>query len=148
MLLLIHSVHFWVTRIDRKYCWSWPTSKISYFLSSTSFIFPSTCQSITFKLKLTVNSQKSWNLFFLHRTWSPDWPNVAKILLVLIYLDIPNRPSWKQYFWIRLSRCDMTVTSFWMFLRWNKFWLPPLDWNVDELNMQKGSINFVDFQTE
>ena len=44
---------------------------------------------------------------------------------------------------MRLSRSELTVTSCWMFLRWNKFWLCPLDWNVDKLNMQKGSINVV-----
>ena len=35
----------------------------------------------------------------------------------------------------------MMVTSSKLFLRWNKFWLRPLDCNVDELNMQKGSIS-------
>ena len=29
MLLLIHSVEFWVTRIDRNWCWSWHASKIN-----------------------------------------------------------------------------------------------------------------------
>ena len=40
MLLIIHSVELWVTRIDRKWCRS------HIFFHSTSFIFPSTCQSI------------------------------------------------------------------------------------------------------
>ena len=61
----------------------------------------------------------SWNRLFitkkhenclLHWIWCPDWPNVAKILLVLNYLDIITRPSLKQYFWIRLSRCELVVT--------------------------------------
>ena len=32
MLILIHSVEFWVTRIDRKCCWSWEASKINLIL--------------------------------------------------------------------------------------------------------------------
>ena len=59
------------------------------------------------------------------------------------YLDIPNRPSRKQHFWIRRSKSKLTVAFFWMFLRWKNFWLCPLDWNVDKLNMQKGSIIIV-----
>ena len=79
----------------------------------------------------------------LHRIWSPHWPNVAKVIIVLNYLDIPNPTSRKQRYWIRLSRSEMTVTSFWTFLPYDKFWLRLLDWNFDKLNMQKGSINVV-----
>ena len=50
------------------------------------------------------------------------------------------RHSWKQHFWTRLSKFELVVTSFWMFLRRNKFWLSPLDWNVDKLTKRKGSI--------
>ena len=47
---------------------------------------------------------KNYEIGFLRRTWSPDWPNVAKFLLVLNYLDIPSRLWRKQHFWIHLSR--------------------------------------------
>ena len=87
-----------------------------------------------------VQSWKSWNLSF---TWDLEsWlTKSAKVLLAFIYLDIATRRSRKQYFWNRPSRSDLTVTSFWRFVRWNYFWLCPFDWNVDRLNMQKGSIN-------
>ena len=124
-----------------------PRYSISHFFSFTSFIFLSRCQLIT--LKQTVHFLTRSRLFipknhescFLHWTWCPYCSNVAKVLLMLNSLDIQTRPSWKQHFWIRLSRCELALASFWMFLRWNNFWLFPLDWNVDRLDMQKGSIN-------
>ena len=42
-----------------------------------------------------------------------------------------------------LNSSELTVTSFWMLHGWSKFWLCPLDWNVDESNMQKGSTSAV-----
>ena len=41
-----------------------PRNLISYFFSSTSFIFPSTCQSLAFYWKQTVDSKKPWILSF------------------------------------------------------------------------------------
>ena len=66
-----------------------------------------------------------------------------KFFLVLIYLQIRPQLWRKQHFWILLSKSQLTVTSFWMFLRWNKFWQCLLDVKVHELSMQKGSINVV-----
>ena len=41
MLLLVHSVEFWVTRIDRKCCWCWHASKINLiFLQLYLLHFP------------------------------------------------------------------------------------------------------------
>ena len=112
MLLLIHSVEFSVNRIDRKGCWSWHVSKIN-------IIFPQ-LYLLHFLFNMSTDSFFTWSRLFipkklqfrlLHRTWSPGWPVVAKNPLVLTYLDIPNRPSWK-HFWIRLSRSELTVDFF------------------------------------
>ena len=56
-----------------------------------------------------------------------------------------NSTFLKTTFWIGLSRCEMAVATSWMFVRWNKFRVSPLDWIVDKLNMQKGSINVLMF---
>ena len=116
-----------------------PRKPISYFFNSTSFIFPLTIQSIGCFWSRFFNP-KIRETCLLHRTWSPDWPNVAKVFIVLSYLDTPTRFSRKQHFWIRRLRSELAVTSSWTFLRWNKIWLCPIDWNVDNLNLQKVSI--------
>ena len=143
MLLLIHSWEFWETRNDKKCCWSWHASIINLmFLQLYLPHFPFNVSIDGFLLEAGCSFlKKNHENYLLHWTWCLDWPNVTKVLLVLNYLDIPTRPSWKHHFWLRLSRCKLAVTSFWMFLRWNKFWLLPLDWNLDKLNMQKGSMN-------
>ena len=87
---------------------------------------------------------------FLHRTSSPGWPNAAKVLLVPNYLDIPTGPSRKQHFGIHLSKRELTVTSFWMFPRWNKFWLclqigMLISWTCK--NVQVLHLMFLVFQT-
>ena len=115
-----------------------PRYSIWIFFTSTSFIFLSTFESVVFnwgRLFIPINHK----ICLLHRTWSPDWPNVGKLLLVLNYLNIPNRPSRKQHFWFRLSRSELEVKCLRMLRSWNKFWLRPLDWIADKLNMQKAS---------
>ena len=112
MLLLIHSVEFSVNRIDRKGCWSWHVSKINIIflqLYLLHFLFNMSTDSFFTWSRRFVPKKLEFRL--LHRTWSPGWPVVAKNPLVLTYLDIPNRPSWK-HFWIRLSRSELTVDFF------------------------------------
>ena len=129
---------------DRKCCWSWHASRINLLFLRLYFLHFSFNASIDSFLHETDGSfLKIMKFVFVHRTWSPDWPNVAKVLLLLNYLDVPNRASRKQHFCIRLSRSRLRVASFRRFLRWNNFWLCPLNWNVDKLNKQKGSNNVV-----
>ena len=121
MLLLIHSVEFSVARIDRKGCWSWHVSKINIIFLQLYLLH--------FLFNMSIDSFFTWSIRFipkmlefrlLHRTWSPGWPVVTKSLLVLTYLDIPNRPSWKR-FWIRLSRSELTVELFEVVLNQTNF---------------------------
>ena len=74
---------------------------------------------------------------FLQYTWSADWPYMAKALLLLNYPIFQSRRFCRQHFSVRLSKYQLKFLFFWVFPRWNNFWLFPLDWTVDKLNMQK-----------
>ena len=140
-------MEFGVTRNDKKCCWSWHAWIINLkFLQLYLLHFPFKVSIDSFLLEADFSFLKDMKIIFYIELGVIDWPTVAEVLLVLNYLDIPTRPSWEP-FWICLSRCKLAVTSFSMFLWWNKFWLLPLDWYFDKLNMQKGSINVLSMST-
>ena len=89
------------------------------------------------------NFPKNHEICLLHRIWFPEWPKVVKVLFVFNYFDVSTRPSQKQLFRIRLSRSQLTLTSFWIFPKWNYFWLCPVDWNNDRLKLQNVQLRFL-----
>ena len=71
-----------------------------------------------------------------HLKWSPDWPEVAIVLLVSRCLGIPNRLRRKLQNWIFLAISELMVYFFQMTVRWNIVCFCPLDWHVGTPNMR------------
>ena len=59
---------------------------------------------------------------------------------MLNYINIPTRISAKQHFEFVYYGVNWSWRLFCLFLRWDMFWLFPLEWNVDNLNLQKSSL--------
>ena len=81
---------------------------------------------------------ESW-ISLVHRNWKTDSLKVAKFFYFWFILIFQHDPLEKNH-WNSLLLCEMTMTSFWKVFTGSTFWLCPVDWNVDRLDMQKGSV--------
>ena len=103
---------------------------IQTFTSSTLPIafFPSMCQSrylCIWKRLFVSKYLKKWSV---HRNWNPDRPEMAKVLLVQNYLEIPTRPFWKLQLWILVSGSEFTFSYYFRTLAVKDIWFYSLHW--------------------
>ena len=117
--------------------------RISSALPTSIFLQGVNRYLVTWRRRFTPKSQKYFKVLYHTGPGTLTDQEWQKNLLVLNYLDTPNRFSWKQRFLFRLSGSEVTVTSFRMLPRGNEKWFCPIAWNLDKLNMNKGWNNFV-----
>ena len=144
MLFGVRSVELWVTKNDRKCCWSWHAPKTNLrFLQLTTFFLPSTCQWMTFHLKLTIHSWKSWKLSFTSDV--EPWFAKCGESSVGVELSWYSKSTFTKITFLNSSIKVWIDGGIFFFNvhRRNNFWLCPLDWNDNKLNTQKGWINAV-----
>ena len=65
---------------------------------------------------------KHLKILFLHRNWNLDRPELAKVILVETYLDIPTRPSRKLQLWIFISGSELTLSFYYRTLTVESLW--------------------------
>ena len=92
-----------------------PGSRTYTFSNLLSQIFLSRCQSIGLNLKRNVRF-KHLETKFLHQSWNPGRPEVAKVLSPQTYLEVPSKLSRKLHPWILVSTHDVTLWYYYMTL--------------------------------
>ena len=96
---------------------------IQTFTSSTlpTSFFPSRCQYqklYTWSRLFVSTHLKIW---YLHRSWNPNRPDVAKVILVLTYLVMPTRPR-KLQLLIFVSGSELKLSYYYRTLTVKSLW--------------------------
>ena len=109
----ILAVESCLTKNAGKCCLSWHASIFKLIFHQLYMLHYSIKVLIdNFLFDANYSFSKNHGFCTLHRIGSLGWKDLAKVLLILRYLDVSTRASRKLQIWILLSRSELTVISF------------------------------------